>query len=76
MRETIERSHVQERGSAQKKHMRFTKVQIKDVELKQIRKENRDMTDYILYVEAEAGAMRKDATCIMTYKEWLDENKR
>jgi hypothetical protein len=74
MRETIERSHVESR--TQKKHKRPVKTQVKAEELRQIRKENIDMTDYIAYVENECAMMLEDATPVMTYIDWLKENGR
>ena len=74
MRETIERSHVETK--AQKKHKRVVKTQVKAEELKQIRKENKDMTDYIIYVENECAMMLEDATPVMSYRQWLEENER
>jgi hypothetical protein len=49
---------------------------VKAEELRQIRKENIDMTDYIAYVENECAMMLEDATPVMTYIDWLKENGR
>lgn len=72
MRETIQRSRPE--SKAQVKHRHFNKVQVKAEEIKQIRKENVDMTDYILYVED----MIENCNPIepMTYKQWLEANER
>lgn len=72
MRETIERSHVETK--AQKKHHRVVKTQVKAEELKQIRKENADMTDYILYITDLIENVNPIEP--ITYASWLKENER